>query len=119
LFHFILWARVITEAFHAWVKINPTFSSNPLPKIVEEGLAQLVAYLFLNNGFDPSTKENEDVEFESEDVKLRQYFKYCIETDKSEVYGNGFRSALCAFTKIGIQELLYYVALNHNFPGDV
>ena len=38
-----------TEAFHAWIKLHPNFSHTaPLPRRVEEGLAQLVAFLFLD-----------------------------------------------------------------------
>ena len=48
--------------------------------------------------------------------RLRQYFKFCIETDESVVYGQGFRAAARAYAKLGIQELLYYVALNQDFP---
>ncbi|KAL3812169.1 hypothetical protein ACHAXA_000938, partial [Cyclostephanos tholiformis] len=128
------------EAFHAWIKLHPNFScTNPLPRIVEEGLAQLVAFLFLSDGLDPSeaeenidkrgddgreadignsrnsAKEKNDFSIPQE-VRLRQYFKFCIESDES-IYGEGFRAALRAYTDLGdIQELLYYVALNRDFP---
>lgn len=108
---------------------------------MEEGLCQLVAFLFLNDGLDPVGEDEGMMEFYTEeerqqlrqtqlssqqsledesipsDVKLRQYFKFCIETDQS-VYGEGFRLAARAYASIGMQELLYYVALNHDFPPD-
>jgi len=113
------------EATHAWIKLHPNFPfTDPLPLRVEEGLCQLVAHLFLNDGLDPiehnltsdtnATFENEDESIPS-DEKLRQYFQFCIETDES-VYGEGFRLAARAYAKMGMQELLYYVALNHDFP---
>lgn len=114
------------EATHAWIKLHPNFPcTDPLPLRVEEGICQLVAFLFLNEGLDPIEKlasrhstTAEKVEEEGSipsDEKLRQYFKFCIETDES-VYGEGFRLAARAYAKMGIQELLYYVALNHDFP---
>ena len=146
----MLWAHTstyhpttYTEATHAWIKLHPNFPyTDPLPLRVEEGLCQLVAFLFLNDGLDPinnddvhtsslhsSTTTSEDNEGSSanakkdedddstipSDEKLRQYFRFCIETDEGE-YGVGFRLAARAYAKMGIQELLYYVALNHDFP---
>jgi len=95
-------------------------------------LCQLVAFLFLNDGLDPVEEDEGMIGFYAEeerqkqsledesipsDVKLRQYFKFCIETDQS-VYGEGFRLAARAYASMGMQELLYYVALNHDFPPD-
>lgn len=103
---------------------------------MEEGLAQLAAFLFLSDGLDPIETEGDvylrggrerefgdsrnlleenDSSIPSE-ARLRQYFKFCIETDES-MCGDGFRAAARAYTKLGIQELLYYVALNRNFPS--
>ena len=106
---------------------------------MEEGLAQLVAFLFLD-GLDPidmegyvttergqqgggkinddprNAPEEEDESGIPWEARLRQYFKFCIKTDESVVYGQGFRAAARAYAKLGIQELLYYVALNQDFP---
>ena len=102
------------EALHAWIKLNPNFRyGKALPLKVEEGLAQLIAFLFLN-GLEPITEESSDASNPS-DSKLRQYFKFCIETDKT-LYGEGFRLAAQAYAEMGLDELLYYVALNHDFP---
>ena len=91
------------EALHAWIKLHPNFShANPLPRRVEEGLAQLMAFLFLDGldlidtgeiGDDQRNvpEEEEDSGIPSE-AKLRQYFKFCSETDES-LYGQGFRAA--------------------------
>ena len=136
-----------TEATHAYIKLHPNFSFshiNPLPHKVEEGLAQLVAHLFLSDGlcYRPNTNtaradtvildesevgenvnctrdggECETIGDDSipSDEKLRQYFRFCIENDDG-VYGEGFRLAASAYAKMGLQELLYYVALHHCFP---
>ena len=109
---------------------------------MEEGLAQLMAFLFLD-GLDPidiegyittergqqgpprggeinddprNAPEEEDESGIPWETRLRQYLKFCIETDESVVYGQGFRAAARAYTKLGIHELLYYVALNQDFP---
>jgi len=117
---------------------------------VEEGLAQLVAFLFLSDGLDPIDKKPpsrrcnsgktprvdviykrggaqeeavDDARYAAEgddhgipwEAKLRQYFKFCIETDDS-VHGQVFRDAARAYAKLGMEELLYYVALNKDFP---
>ena len=144
------------EATHAYIKLHPNFSrTNPLTLKVEEGLAQLVAHLFLNDGLDSIAKlqssyrhlstissstrttSNDDDGVDDiivgeddkgfdvgggigddsipSDEKLRQYFRFCIETDDG-VYGEGFRLAARAYAEMGIQELLYYVALHRDFP---
>ena len=158
LIHYFL-ELVPTEATHAYIKLHPNFShTNPLPLKVEEGLAQLVAHLFLSDGLDANTKhsyqqqrqsstntskttttrdggfddDNNDEASENDsgideggeslgddsipsDEKLRQYFRFCIETDDG-VYGEGFRLAASAYAKMGLQELLYYVAMHRYFP---
>jgi hypothetical protein len=106
------------EATHAWIKLNPNFRyGTALPLKVEEGLAQLVAFLFLNDGLEPIIEEStlKGDDSNPSDSKLRQYFKFCIETDQT-LYGEGFRLAAKAYADMGMHELLYYVALNHDFP---
>ena len=106
------------ECTHAFFKLHPNFRyKGPLPHMVEEGLCQLVAFLFLSQHSDElgeSTEDDGDDAIPS-DAKLRQYFKFCIETDES-VYGRGFRMAARAYAKMGMQDLLYYIALNRDFP---
>jgi hypothetical protein len=104
------------EATHAWIKLNPNFRyGKALPLKVEEGLAQLVAFLFLNDGLEPIIEELTKDDSNPSDARLRQYFKFCIETDQT-LYGEGFRLAARAYAEMGMHELLYYVALNHDFP---
>jgi hypothetical protein len=149
------------EAFHAWMKLHPLFSdANAPPPYVEEGLAQLVAYLFLRDGLDPiieaarlppslshrdhsittrvmnGNNEDEgklgrvDIRRESRsmaaeedddgmipwEARLREYFKFCIEAHEGAPGGRGYSAAARAHATLGLEDLLYYVALNRDFP---
>ena len=100
------------ECMHAFIKLHPNFRyGKQLPVMVEEGLCQLAAFLFLSDCLEPC----QDHSYNPSRSKRLQYFKFCIETDQG-VYGQGFRAAARSYADIGLQELLYYVALNHNFP---
>ncbi|KAL7555305.1 hypothetical protein ACHAWF_018986 [Thalassiosira exigua] len=117
------------EATHAWIKLHPNFSrAEPLPLKVEEGIAQLVAFLFLNDlesaeeMSSPSSQHSSQVSEDEKDddsnpsdERLRQYFRFCIETDEGD-YGEGFRAAARVYAEMGMQELLYHVALHRDFP---
>ena len=105
------------EATHAWIKLHPRFDfERPIPPQVEEGCAQLIALLFLTEGLDPPLPlENNDGSGPS-DEKLRQYFKFSIETDDHEIYGTGYRRAAMAYSKIGIEALMSHVVLYQDFP---
>jgi hypothetical protein len=105
------------EATHAWIKLHPRFDfERPIPPQVEEGCAQLIALLFLNEGLDPpSPLDNNDGSGPS-DEKLRQYFKFSIETDDHEIYGTGYRRAAMAYSQIGIEALMSHIVLYQDFP---
>ena len=108
------------EATHAWIKLHPNFDpSRPIPPQVEEGCCQLVAMLFLNDGLDkPTRPSSSSVDNDGpSDEKLRQYFKFSIETDTSEVYGGGYRKAAKAYAQIGIEALLSHVVNYRDFPN--
>jgi hypothetical protein len=104
------------EATHAWIKLHPRFDIGyPIPPQVEEGCAQLIAMLFLNEGLEAASTETYGDAGPS-DAKLRQYFKFSIETDDHEVYGEGYRRAAKAYADIGIAALLSHVVLYKAFP---
>ena len=104
------------EATHAWVKLHPRFDiSYPIPPQVEEGCAQLISMLYLTEGLAPASSETYGDSGPS-DEKLRQYFKFSIETDDNEIYGQGFRKAAAAYANIGIEALLSHIVLYQNFP---
>jgi hypothetical protein len=104
------------EATHAWIKLHPEYNvRKPVPPQVEEGCAQLVAMLFLNDGLDPPEPDPSKGDGPS-DEKLRQYFRFSIETEDNEIYGDGYRKAAAAYSAIGINALLDYVVRHRDFP---
>jgi len=106
------------EAAHAWIKMHPKYDMhNPLPPQVEEGVAQLIAMLFLSEGLGPAPKPTpEQAQDGPSDEKLRQYFKFSIERETSDIYGNGYRRAAMAYRDIGIEALLTHVLQCRDFP---
>jgi hypothetical protein len=105
------------EATHAWIKLHPRFDfERPIPPQVEEGCAQLIALLFLNEGLDPPNELEYNDGAGPSDEKLRQYFKFSIETDDHEIYGTGYRRAALAYSKIGIEALMSHIVLYQDFP---
>jgi Protein DA1/LIM domain len=104
------------EALHAWVKLHPQYDvRRPIPAQVEEGCCQLISMLFLNDGLD-DPQPLQSGEPGPSDAKLRQYFRFCIETDDSEIYGTGYRRAAGAYSEIGIEALLAHIVLYRDFP---
>ena len=104
------------EATHAWIKLHPRYDVlDPLDPQVEEGCAQLIAMLFLNEGLPPASNETDRDGGPSEE-KLRQYFKFSIESDNHEIYGEGYRKAAAAYSAIGIEALMGHVVLYKKFP---
>lgn len=102
------------EATHAWIKLHPDFKvRNSLPAQVEEGCAQLIAYLFLCDGLEEPRRSSG---IGPSDEKLRQYFKFSIETDDDNIYGEGYRRAALAYSTIGIAALLNHVVHYQEFP---
>ncbi len=59
---------------HAYLKLDVTMAD--LPCVVEEGLCQLVAFLWLKEGDGTASP-------------LREFFMYSIEQDRSPIYGTG------------------------------
>jgi hypothetical protein len=106
------------EATHAWIKLHPKYDARkPLPLQVEEGCAQLIAMLFLNDGLDPPSAPTQDNDGDGpSDEKLRQYFRFSIETEDNDIYGTGYRKAAGAYSVIGIEELLNHVVQYREFP---
>mmetsp|Transcript_51607 Transcript_51607/g.76975 ORF Transcript_51607/g.76975 Transcript_51607/m.76975 type:complete len:860 (-) Transcript_51607:86-2665(-) len=104
------------EALHAWIKLHPRFDIGyPIPPQVEEGCAQLIAMLYLTEGLDAASTETYGDSGPS-DEKLRQYFKFSIETDDHEIYGEGYRRAAQAYANIGVEALLSHVVRYRAFP---
>jgi Protein DA1/LIM domain len=105
------------ESIHAWMKCHPNYNIHQTLSLqVEEGLCQLVASLYLSDGVIPNHHHHNtttNVAVDSSDVsyekKLRQYYKFCIERDQSDIFGAGYRRAAMAYREIGIEGLLSHV----------
>lgn len=80
---------------HAWLRMKHVAGLNPT---VEEGLCQLMAYVWLD-------QQAGGLEQEA-DQKLASYFSYQIREDVSEVYGDGFRAAYDAFQSRGLTAVI-------------
>ncbi len=95
------------EAIHAWLKLHPSPppSAPPLSRQAEEGVCQLVAHLYLQY-LRPKTPDPSPDADDVSDDRLRKYFLYSIESDTSEVYGEGFRKAARMFEQIGLEATL-------------
>jgi hypothetical protein len=109
------------EAVHAWFKLHPRYDIlDPIDKVAEEGCCQLIAMLFLTEGLSESIPDVDEPKDESSvepnDVKLRQYFRFCIETENDDVYGKGYRTAAQVYASIGIQALLEHVVECKTLP---
>ena len=70
----------------------------------------------LQEGLEPASKEK-GADGGPSDEKLRQYFKFSIETDEDVVYGEGFRRAGILYADIGILALLSHIVLYRDFPN--
>ncbi|QDZ22079.1 LIM zinc-binding domain-containing protein [Chloropicon primus] len=91
------------ECTHAYIKLND------FPKLTlqtEEGLCQLLAYLWL--------KAQPPGEGDKEKEKLYHMTK--IFEDESVVYGDGFRMSFEAYTKYGLNRVLSHVKLSGALP---
>lgn len=132
------------EATHAWFKLHPEYNiRRPIPLKEEEGCCQLISHMFLNyrdpsqqsgegetactaasmnSSSDASTAaaSNKPPEAINKDgpsaTDLRDYFKFSIESDTNEIYGDGFRQAKHLAENIGIETLLSHIVLYKQFP---
>ncbi|CAM9538156.1 unnamed protein product [Discosporangium mesarthrocarpum] len=104
------------EAMHAWMKLTHSFPWG-LPAQVEEGVCQLVAYLWLVHlaGKLPEDEQAQEGGEPSAN-QLREFFVHQIETDISPVYGDGYRMAKRAYDEVGLEALLSHIAEHKSFP---
>ena len=101
---------------------------------VEEGICQVLAYLWLESEIiagsssnvassseassssssgPTSSKKGAKTEFEK---KLGAFIKHQIETDSSEAYGGGFRAGYPAVERYGLKRTLDHIKLTGTFP---
>ncbi|KAF5842090.1 hypothetical protein DUNSADRAFT_9350 [Dunaliella salina] len=84
------------ELMHAWLRMKNITGLNLK---VEEGLCQLMAYVWLDRQHGKLSKDALQQRYAS-------YFSYQIRTDISDVYGNGFRDAYEAFEMRGLTAVI-------------
>jgi hypothetical protein len=75
--------------------------------------------LYLSDGVIPNTDSGNNLSAVdgSSEKKLRQYYKFCIERDQSDIYGNGYRRAAVAYRDIGMEGLLSHILEYRDFPS--
>jgi len=85
------------EAGHAWLGLN---SFPPLHPFIEEGLCELIDYLWLLH---QNTSE----------ARYRIHLKF---NNPDPIYGEGFRTAYAAMSSRTLTELLKFVKINKQYP---
>ncbi|EFN54802.1 hypothetical protein CHLNCDRAFT_35770 [Chlorella variabilis] len=98
------------ECMHAWLRMSGCSSHQHLPEQVEEGLCQLMAYLWLE-GQQAQTGFQDEYE-----ERLAAFFAHQIRSDTSAIYGDGFRLAHEAFQAQGLPAVLAHVQRLGAFP---
>ena len=128
------------EAMHVWLKLSSGVWAFPtdLARPCEEGLCQLVAERYLadreqtkrgvsgtGTGVGAGAERRvlglargpgADAESEARDAKLREYFQFAIHTDRSPVYGDGFRAAHRTVAALGLEVVLEHVKATRDLP---
>ncbi|GAB2291333.1 Protein DA1- 1 [Dionaea muscipula] len=114
------------EMMHAWLRLQGFRMLNPQ---IEEGICQVLAYMWLgsqlkcssdeasssssSSGSSSSTQRGTRSPFET---KLGNFFKSQIESDISPVYGDGFRAANHAVHKFGLRRTLDHLRITGTLP---
>jgi len=114
------------EAIHAWFALNPLRRSS-IPCQIEEGCCQLVSHLYLchiiskGDGSTHASSKSSSAGDDDTDAKLKECYRWLIESNKSEVYGEGYRKAAVAYERMcenggGLLTLLEYVCVHLDLP---
>ncbi|KAJ0718810.1 putative transcription factor interactor and regulator LIM family [Helianthus annuus] len=109
------------ELMHGWLRLNGYRNLNPE---VEEGICQVLAYMWLESEIMPGLKNMPSTSsFGSKkggksraDNKLGEFFMHQIHNDASPAYGGGFRAANTAVNKYGLRRTLDHIRLTGSFP---
>ncbi|OAY38532.1 protein DA1-related 2 isoform X2 [Manihot esculenta] len=113
------------ELMHGWLRLKGYRNLNPE---VEEGICQVLSYMWLESevlpskGM-PSTSAASSSSSSSKkggrsnvENKLGEFFKHQIANDASPAYGGGFRAANAAVNKYGLRRTLDHIRLTGHFP---
>lgn len=108
------------EVMHAFFRLA---GYRDLPPEVEEGTCQLMALLWLEHQHAAevrvvvaSSQECACVSQGTPEARLASFFAHEIRTDQSVVYGEGFRAAYDAFSRVGLYPLLTHIRSHRAFP---
>jgi hypothetical protein len=126
LFHgWYLWIYIISSTSH----LNYAGYRNLNPE-VEEGICQMLSYMWLESEVMPgfksmpstsapsSSSSSSSKKGQKSDVenKLGEFFMHQIANDTSPAYGGGFRAANAAVNRYGLRRTLDHIRLTGNFP---
>lgn len=95
------------ELTHAWVKMQNVAH---LDTQIEEGLCQLMAYLWLESQDRDARRQGPEHE------RMLSYLTHQIRSDTSPVYGDGFRRALELYQIRGLRALFDHALRNRTWP---
>ncbi|KAJ0764405.1 putative transcription factor interactor and regulator LIM family [Helianthus annuus] len=109
------------ELMHGWLRLNGYRNLNPE---VEEGICQVLAYMWLESEIMPGLKNMPSTSSSGSkkggksraDNKLGEFFMHQIHNDASPAYGGGFRAANTAVNKYGLRRTLDHIRLTGSFP---
>ncbi|CAL1387425.1 unnamed protein product [Linum trigynum] len=121
------------ELMHGWLRLKGYRNLNPE---VEEGICQVLSYMWLESEVLPGSKSSNMASTSSSTAssssssysnskkggrsevehKLGEFFMHQIAHDASPAYGGGFRAANAAVNKYGLRRTLDHIRLTGNFP---
>ncbi|CAH0486913.1 unnamed protein product [Peronospora farinosa] len=104
---------LVHEATHAFIKLSDDFPDHIPPKI-EEGMCQLMSYLFLKYKHMMESKNSKKRTYEG---RLRKFYKRQLQNDVCPIYGDGFREAYAAYKRVNsLQKMFDAIRHNASFP---
>ncbi|XP_031381036.1 protein DA1-related 2 isoform X2 [Punica granatum] len=117
------------ELMHGWLRLKGYRNLSPE---VEEGICQVLSYLWLESEVVPGHRSTPSTSTASSsssytssskkggksdvEKKLGEFFMHQIAHDASPAYGKGFRDANAAVNKYGLRCTLDHIRLTGNFP---
>ncbi|XP_059457334.1 protein DA1-related 2 isoform X2 [Corylus avellana] len=116
------------ELMHGWLRLKGYRNLNPE---VEEGICQMLSYMWLESEVMPGFKNMPSTSVASSssssssskkggksDVenKLGEFFMHQIANDASPAYGGGFRAANAAVNRYGLRRTLDHIHMTGSFP---
>ncbi|XP_076889409.1 protein DA1-related 2-like [Bidens hawaiensis] len=117
------------ELMHGWLRLKGYRKMNP---DVEEGICQVLAYMWLESEIMPGLKKTPSTSTSSSsssssvvskkggksraENKLGEFFMHQIANDASPAYGGGYRAANAAVNTYGLRRTLDHIRLTGSFP---